>query len=167
MENISTRPRRALAATALGTVALVSSLALAAPAQAASTQIENFQGCSAKAYRPVFSHHNNAGTKVFNYKVSITCKGDRQVRFEQKAWERDSGPDELRAERRTGWITWGTDVFGLLEPTTKTFNYKLALHDTESGDEEIYHQIKIQVRSNGVNSSWSPLSTSGVRVVNN
>ncbi len=151
MKTAHNLPRKAVAAIAVGTMALAGTLALGAPAQAAE-RIENFNGCTvARGLKPVFSHLDNRGDKVFNYRVRITCEAGRKVRFQQEAYERDGGTnaDDLLGSQSSGW-----HKFNKLE--TKKFNYELPLKSTEKGEEEIYHRIRIKVRSdNGVTSGWS------------
>lgn len=162
MQNASTRPRRALAAAAVGAATLAASVSLTTPAQAAS--VGYFNGCTVtSADKPVFSGHNDVGVKRFNYQVSVTCYGDRSIRFEQRVYEQDPGTDQRRASRTTGWQHYtGSSA----ATSKKTWNYRVNLANTDGdGSEEIYHQVRIQVRSNGnhpVTSEWSPWAVSQV-----
>lgn len=148
---------RKLTISALSIAALVSPIAISTPAHAA---IFTFNGCAVtRALTPVFDHHNTLGEKVFNYPVTVKCAANRQVRIEQIMWEEEDGSDELRFQRTTNW----QDV----DPEGMTYRYRLSLRDTEAGNEEIYHRVKIQVRSNDVTSPWSNWTSSPVASVPN
>lgn len=165
MQDIFIRPRRALSATAFGAVVVASTFALAAPAQA--VPIGYFNGCTVNAVQPAFRGFNDFGNKTFNYRFTASCYGDRSIRYEHRVYEQDDGPDQLRGQHIGGWTAYNgsSDI-----QTQKKFNYWYTLHDTEPGPEEIYHQVRIQVKSHGshgVTSPWSPWSTSPVISVNN
>lgn len=120
---------------------------LAVPAEAAVATTD-FAGCKVTPKTPIYVKHNDAGQKVIRFRVVVECGADRTARVDWIGYEED-------------WSTWWkTDRDDTLFSTTKRVSFTsagtttlwrdLALPDTESGAEEIYHKVRFSVTSNGV-----------------
>ncbi len=142
-------------------IALISGVSLAfiaaplatAPAvQATQTKA----GCSATALRPIYVRTNPAGKKVIDYRIRVTCDANRRIIIGQRFWEDDSA------------LRGGNDRIAKDEVHRPYFSTKrtIILHayrvlvDTERGEEEVFHDFKFRVRSNGVTSPQSGLEKS-------
>lgn len=137
-DTTATRPRlrRTILASAF-IAAFVSPLAIAPAAQA----VKSAGSCTVTAIPPKFSHHNDSGKKVFDYKADISCsKGGRHVYTYIEGWELDTGwfgsDDEYFGKCNHKWVYFA-------KAGSRTYHCYLVLGNTEDGNEEIYTRARI------------------------
>jgi hypothetical protein len=158
--------RAAMAAAALtlgmGAVSLATVPAAQAAPAAASTQagivhataVQASAGpCTVKALKPYFSgRFTLSGKKIVIYPIRVTCtRGNVNVHLQQKLMEADTGPDETQRN----WFTPSGSPLHFSTPGTKTIYTEYRLSNLDwIGAEEVYHNVKFRVSSNGVFSTW-------------
>ncbi|WP_146200279.1 hypothetical protein [Kocuria rosea] len=128
---------------------------LAQPAQATTTEWR----CSVTPHKPEHNGFNSAGVKQVKFPLHIKCKEDRTIHWQQRYYESDGATSDY-AGGYNG--TWNFHQAG-----SKTFNPSKSLPNTESGDEEMYQQVRFKVCSNDVCSPWTSWEKSGIRVMPN
>ena len=132
-------------------VGLALAAALAAPALAAiPAQAHTSSGCTINPLTPTFAGFNSSGTKLINYRVSVSCSAGRTAEVTQERWESDSWPNP---DDHLGTTTFNTSG-------VTTLNNVRTLVDGELGNEEVYQKIRFRVTSNGVTSPWTGWHTS-------
>ena len=135
---------------AAGTIA-AAALGVAA---ATNAHAHTTSGCTVEPLTPVYSYTQSNGVKVLNYRISVNCQAGRTAYITQERYEEDGWPNPDDHV--------GTSTFSARGVTTLD-NYR-TLVDTESGQEEMYQQIRFYVRSdNGVTSGWTGWHKSAVR----
>lgn len=132
----------AVAAVGLGLATVP--IALAAPAQAATSNY----ACVQTPLKPIFSGFNQNGTKLIDYRIQVHCSQARWVNIEQERWESDSWPNPDDFLGRTSFRRYLVPANG-----TVTLHNVRTLVDTEIGDEEVYQKTRHQEGFGGV---WSP-----------
>jgi hypothetical protein len=150
------RGARIAASAAVAMSLAVAPVALgAAPAQASTTKAS----CTVHPMKPRYHHTNAAGVKVLDYRISIKCTKDRKVRIQQRFWEEDPyNPD---------------DKYGKTKKVTKRVDGKMMIHsyralaDADYGDEEVYHDVRFKVGSNGVWTGYTKWENSKIRSIAN
>jgi len=158
--------RAALAAAALtlgmGAVSLATVPAAQAAPTAASTQagivhaaaVQASAGpCSVTALKPYFSgRFTLSGKKIVVYPIRVTCtRGGVNVHLQQKLMEADTGPDETQRN----WFTPPNTPLHFSSAGTKTVYTEYRLNNLDwIGAEEVYHNVRFRVSSNGVFSPW-------------
>lgn len=135
----STIPRIAKVGLALAAALAVPALA-AAPAHAHTSS-----GCTINPLTPIFHGFNTSGTKLINYRVSVTCTAGRTAEVTQERWESDAWPNPDDHLGTTNFVTSGVT----------TLDNVRTLVDGELGNEEVYQKIRFRVSSNGVTSPWT------------
>ncbi|MEV5052331.1 hypothetical protein [Arthrobacter sp. LAR12-1-1.1] len=150
--------RRKIALIAAASLALTTvPFALAAPAQAATTQTV----CSVKAERPEFAGYTKYKVTLVNYKIKVYCAKARDVLIKQERWEDDytylppfNGNDFLGA---SSWNNYRVEA-----GKTLTINNVRTLVNGEALDEEVFHKASIQEGSRdlGIWTGWSKWSVS-------
>jgi hypothetical protein len=129
-------------------------LATAAPAEAT----KHINGCTVTALTPTKYQQQ---TRV-QYKIELLCSANRTVAIHQRYYEKDTPQsrfDDLLGDRQ-----W-TEKFS----TTKTMYPYTATWapNTERGDEEVYHKVRISVKvGNGAWSKWTDFDFSALRTIN-
>ncbi|MFZ1411040.1 MAG: hypothetical protein WAS07_06265 [Micropruina sp.] len=154
--NLRPTTRRLVTAT-IAAAAVALPLSIAPMAHASTTS----SGCTVTPLRPIYDHHNSAGVKVLNYRVTATCSSNRTVTIEQDRMEQDGwpNPDDLIGESTL------SRTFAV--SSTYTFNVLRTLPDTEIGQEEMYQKVRFRVTSNGVTSAWTANENSPVQSFTN
>jgi hypothetical protein len=163
METTSTRPRRALATTALGAVALASSLAFAGPVQADTTG--RHDGCKITVKDPSYRETSPTGDDLYNYGFSLRCFGERTVVYEHEVYQARGSGVQLR-QKRTG--QWHFSQDENKQATKERTPWNTLKDYNTSGREMVHHRLRIKVTSDSrVEGRWSqwfatePLSVNG------
>ena len=148
--------RRKIALIAAASLALTTiPFALAAPAQAATTQ------CSVKAERPEYAGKTKYGVTLVNYKIKVYCAKARDVLIKQERWEDDytywppfNGNDFLGA---SSWNNYRVET-----GKTLIINNVRTLVNGEALDEEVFHKAAIREGSRDLDiwTDWSKWSVS-------
>ncbi len=141
---------------------LATALALAASAAmsvavAGSASANTSSGCTVVPLKPIFAGFNSSGVKLVNYRISVSCSSGRTVSIQQERYEEDSWPN-------------GDDFLGATSFSSSgvtTLNNVRTLVDGELGDEEVYHNVRFRVSSNGVTSPWTSWQKSAVLTIPN
>ena len=87
----------------------------------------------------------------------MSCSSGRTVSIDQDRYEEDSWPN-------------GDDFLGSTTFNTSgvtTLSNVRTLVDGEIGDEEVYHNVRFRVSSNGVTSPWTSFQKSAVLTIPN
>ncbi len=139
---------RTIAKTAKVLVAVAAAATM--PILAAGTaEAHTSSGCTVEPMTPIFAGFNTAGTKLINYRVSVTCTGGRSVEITQERWESDGWPNP---DDHLGTSTFNR-TFSVTGSTT--ISNVRTLVDGELGNEEVYQKVRFRVTSNGVTSPWT------------
>jgi hypothetical protein len=115
-------------------------MALTVPADAGTITKD---GCSATPLKPVGSGRDDWGTTVVNYRIDVTCGPKRRFEFQQRVREDDDqifGSDRVFASR-----TRSRTFNQVSGNVTIRINARLNLPATESGNEEMYHDLRFRV----------------------
>jgi len=125
-------------ALATGIIATTAAFGMAGTADAVSQR-----GCRATPLTPTFAGINPAGKKVLKYTVRVTCAANRTVVLQQQVKERDTflNPDDLVRSR--------TLIRTFVVAGSKTVSLYQATPNTEPGNEEMFHQVRIRVSIGG------------------
>lgn len=113
--------------------------------------------CTVTAEKPYHQGHTPSGKKIVKYPISVKCtKGGVQVILKQRMMEQDGGWFNSD-DTQWGWHTpAGTPLkFSVpgLKKVDPTPEYRLTRTvDDFWSPEEVYHQVKFSVSSNGVTS---------------
>jgi hypothetical protein len=163
METTSTSPRRALAATAVGAVALASALAFAGPVQADATGHQD--GCTITVKDPTYRETSTTGDDRYTYKFVANCLGKRTVEYKHEVYQARGSGLQLRETRTGQWsFTQGVNT----RATKQRTPWNTLKNYNTSGRELVHHRLKFKVTSDsGVAGQWSqwvatePLSVNG------
>jgi hypothetical protein len=136
-----TRKSKAMAAATLALVMGAGTLAVAAPAQAASTGVA--APCAVTAVRPSATNENSESNKVIvAYPIEVSCwEEGATVYLRQKLMEADDWPNGDDVQR--GWRNAGSLASKVGTQTVKT-KYRLADMD-DIGKSEVYHVVQFRV----------------------
>lgn len=119
--------------------------------------------CTFTPYRPDYAYTNSSGVKVLKYRLKVYCAQERYVNFEQLIMEEDGGflneDDHLATEY--------AENHHYAAGETYTYVSHWTLPDTETGQEEMYQQVKFQEGSGGVWSPWYGWYVSPVLAISN
>ena len=147
---MSTKKRIAALAAVAASAAL--SVAMASPASANTSS-----GCTVTPLKPIFAGFNSSGVKLVNYRISVSCTSGRTVSIDQQRYEEDPWPNGDHFLGSTSFSTSGVT----------TLSNVRTLVDGELGDEEVYHNVRFRVSSNGVTSPWTSYQKSSVLTIGN
>ncbi|MBK8469426.1 MAG: hypothetical protein WAR57_07285 [Candidatus Phosphoribacter sp.] len=123
------------------------SVAVASPASAATSS-----GCTVTPLKPIFAGFNSSGVKLVNYRISVSCTPNRTVSIDQQRYEEDDWPNGDDFLGSTAFSTSGV----------RTLSNVRTLVNGELGNEEVYHNVRFRVSSNGVTSPWTSYQKSAV-----
>lgn len=140
-------------AVAAAAAAAALSVAVASPASAATTS----NGCTVAPLKPVFAGFNSSGVKLVNYRISVNCLPGRTALIEQERYEQDPFPNPDDPTGNNRFSASNVVTIPVIRP----------LPDTEIGAEEIYHQVRFRVTSNGVTSPPTAFESSPVLPITN
>jgi hypothetical protein len=150
-EKISTSPRRALAATAVGAVALASALAFAGPVQADESRTKD--GCTVTLKTPEYLRTDSTGDDLYAYAFRATCFGKRTLEYEHRVYQVRNGGNHLRQERTGEWVFSQRQE---LQATKKRVPWNTLKDYNKSGRELVHHQIRFKVTGhNDIEGQWS------------
>ena len=134
------RTKKRIATLAALATSAALSVAMASPAAANTSS-----GCTVTPLKPIFAGFNSSGVKLVDYRISVTCTAGRTVSIDQQRYEEDPWPN-------------GDDFLGSTQFNTSgvtTLSNVRTLVNGEIGDEEVYHNVRFRVSSNGVTSPWT------------
>lgn len=146
------RTKKRIATLAALATSAALSVAMASPAAANTSS-----GCTVTPLKPIFAGFNSSGVKLVNYRISVSCTSGRTVSIDQQRYEEDPWPN-------------GDDFLGSTSFSTSgvtTLSNVRTLVDGELGDEEVYHNVRFRVSSNGVTSPWTSYQKSSVLTIGN
>lgn len=141
--------------------AIVLPLVAATPAQAISKD-----SCVVVPLRPYYAGEaTGSGKKVVRYPIDVDCDGFRWIEIEQRFLERDitsKGVPVYSEFTARNFYLKDTGWFGIDEVIVAK---KVLPYQDGNGDDEVLHEVRIRIWTNGAAHNWSGWEKSGVRSI--